>query len=79
MKPLIENNMFTMGSFQTYRNKRELGRKLRILTRLLKKSVPAEYIKSAIWRITKPVIRAHDPLARIGFISWKIKLPKELL
>lgn len=78
-KPLIIDGMFTMGSFKTYRNKRELRRKLHILIRLLKESVPVEYVESALWRITKPIIRAHDPLARIGFISWKIRLPKELI
>lgn len=79
MKPMITNGMFTMGSFKTYRNKRELRRRLRQLSRLLVQSVPMEYLKNTVWKITKPVIRAHDPLARVGFISWTIKLPEELL
>lgn len=63
------------GAYKSYRNKREYARKVRQLECLLvwlESEMHPEIIGKTIWKHVKPVTRAHDPYARIGFISFKV-------
>ena len=64
-----------IGNYRTYKNKREYKRKLKALEMSAIVYASAR-IHELIWKHIKPNPRAHDPYARIGWISWKTPLPK---
>lgn len=77
MSYIYTPDMITLGRCETYKNKREFGRKMRLVMEDLKQSVPPEYIQYAVWCNEKPIPRAHDLYTRLGCISVKIRIPKE--
>lgn len=77
--PIITDNMVTLARTEDYKNKREFGRKLRLVTKDLEQSVPVEYRQYAVWCINKPTPRSHELYFRTGVISVQIRLPKEIL
>lgn len=65
------------GDYREYKKRREYRRKVRQLQFSMEQIARIIYpqtIIKVVWKHTKPRLRAHDPYARTGFISWKISV-----